>query len=265
MNKELFIYKIISNHLPYIPKITGLVNRVFKAIYFRSEERKKERYIVDVLDNKMELEPYECVDGGLFFYPHIYDKEEFSFLRNVLYEGDIFFDIGANIGIYTILASRLVSDKGIVVSIEADPYNYKKLIKNIKLNNLNNIVTLNIGVSDKSELLKLGINKTGNRGGNSFTYSGNESVDVQCESLSKIVHNLDIKSIKLLKIDIEGFEYRVLKEFFENVTETLYPNYIIIEHLHSQEYENPIELLLNHRYKVIKSNKYNSFLEYINE
>jgi len=262
MNKELLFYKFIGNNLPKFPKITGLVNRIFKNIYFRTKERKPEKYIVDVYNLKMELEPFECVDGGLFFYPQLYDNEEFSFLREILTSNDTFLDIGANIGIYTLLASSLLSEKGKVVSIEADPYNYQKLLNNIRLNNFTNIIPLNIGVSDKSETLSLGINDTGNRGGNSFHFSSEKSVRVNCQSLLDILTELKINTVKMMKIDIEGFEYKVLYHFFNHSKTEIYPEYILIEHLHVNSQENAINLLIENGYVSLKSNKYNTFLKF---
>lgn len=265
MNKELLFYKFIGNNLPNFPKITGLVNRIFKTIYFRIKDRKTEKYIVDVYSLKMELEPFECVDGGLFFYPQLYDNEEFNFLREMLAPNDTFLDIGANIGIYTLLASSLLSEKGKVISIEADPYNYQKLLNNIKLNSFTNTIPLNIGVSDKSETLHLGINESGNRGGNSFHFVSEKSVKVACQSLLNILTDLKINSIKMMKIDIEGFEYKVLHHFLYHAGIEVYPEYILIEHLHMNRHENVINLLIENGYTALKSNKYNTFLKFSKE
>ncbi|HEX5709787.1 MAG TPA: FkbM family methyltransferase [Sulfuricurvum sp.] len=261
MEKELLLYKYLSNRLPHIPRVTGLVNRIFKKIYFRNKERKNQRHIVDVYNFQMELDPFECVDGALFFYPHIYEKEEFDFLKNILNPNDIFLDIGANIGIYSLIASPLLCGSGKVISIEADPYNYQKLLKNIQLNHLNNIIPLNIGVSDKTETLNLGINETGNRGGNSFCFASDKTVHVNCKSLIDIISDFKLDSIKMIKIDIEGFEYKVLHHFINNANKKLYPDYILIEHLHMSAEENSISLLLTNGYTIIKSNKSNTFLQ----
>jgi len=58
-------------------------------------------------------------------------------------EGDVFIDIGAHIGRYTLEAAKAVGEKGKVIAIEPHPSNFKILNENIKLNNLNNVITLN--------------------------------------------------------------------------------------------------------------------------
>jgi FkbM family methyltransferase len=55
-------------------------------------------------------------------------------------EGDVILDLGAGIGDYTFLSSLKVDKFGKVVSIEADRFTYKLLVKNIKLNNLSNAI-----------------------------------------------------------------------------------------------------------------------------
>ncbi|MCF1422161.1 FkbM family methyltransferase [Mangrovimonas futianensis] len=260
MNKELYIYKSLGNSLPNIPSVTGIVNRGFKKMYFRTSNRKKEKYLQKVNGFKMLLEPYENVDGALFFYPQLYERKEFNFLKEILQTGDCFIDIGANIGAYSLIASNLIGNEGKVVAIEAEPYNFKKLKKNISLNEINNIDAINLGVSDKSETLSLSINTTGNRSGCSFAYEGENTVKIKCKSLIDILDQSKITKISCMKIDIEGFEYKVLKHFYDSADRNLFPKYIIMEHLHSSDNLSPIELLLKNDYEIIDKNYYNLFL-----
>jgi hypothetical protein len=70
-------------------------------------------------------------------------------------DGDIVIDIGAHIGRYTIIASKRVGANGKVVAIEADPSNFEMLNRNIKLNRLQNITTLNYAAFSKETKVKL--------------------------------------------------------------------------------------------------------------
>src|SRR5215216_8186406 len=68
-------------------------------------------------------------------------------------EGDVVVDIGAHIGLYTIIASKRVGAKGKVVAVEADPANFEMLNHNIALNNLTNATPINtIAYSGESEI-----------------------------------------------------------------------------------------------------------------
>ena len=66
-------------------------------------------------------------------------------------ERDIVVDVGAHIGLYTIIASKRVGPNGKVIAIEADPSNFEMLNRNIQLNNLTNVLALNYAVYSKEE------------------------------------------------------------------------------------------------------------------
>lgn len=258
MDRELIFYKWIGSLLPKVPHSTGIINRIVKPIYLR---KNRGQVHSDVFDFKMRLDPSEAVDRALLFYPHLYDFREIEFLKSNLYKGDCFLDVGANVGFYSLVASKIVSENGNVLAIEADLYNYSKLKYNIELNSFSNIRPINLGVSDKIEVLKLGINNTGNRGGNSFLFSNAETGSmVHCDTLSNIILQNGIQSIKGMKIDIEGFEYRVLKKFFSDTNESLYPGFIIVEffpqHIQAQGGDT-ISLLKDVGYHIHSRSGYN--------
>jgi hypothetical protein len=161
MDLELRLILKLTRNLPKI-KGSGVLANIIKDFYNRKKRTPIFSYI---LDFQMKLDPAECVDGGILFYPQLYDYQEISFIRNRLTKGDIFLDIGANIGFYTLAASKIVGGDGRIISVEADPYNYEKLCENIALNKCQNIISCNVGVSDKKEQLRLGLSLNGNRGG----------------------------------------------------------------------------------------------------
>lgn len=258
MNIELKFILLITRHLPRI-KGAGFIANLFRKIYLR---KRRESIIFDVYNFKMQLDPNECVDSALLFYPQLYDRDELLLLKKYLKPTDCFLDIGSNIGIYSLVASRIVSNNGSVFAFEADPFNYLKMLTNIKLNNIDNINAHNLGVSDKHETLSLGICKTGNRGGNSFLLSLDEGVDVECFSLNELVKANSIKKISGMKIDIEGYEYKVLKKYFEETENALYPGFIVTE-FHPSIVDtaggNVITLLKSNGYNLVWSHDINFF------
>jgi len=254
---ELMFLLKITRHLPPLPYISGISNRIIKPFYLR----KPRAFIaINVLNFKMILDPKECVDGNLLFIPHLYDRHEVRTLSKWLQPGDTFIDIGANIGFYSLLTSYMVGSNGKVISIEADPTNFDRLVENILFNKANNIVPINYGVSDKTESIQLGICTTGNRGGNSFLRVGNDHVEVQCHPLLNLLQANNIHRIDALKIDIEGFEYRVLSKFFNEVPTKLYPRLIIIEHIPEMSElsgGNNLDLLYKYGYRLISKHGVN--------
>lgn len=260
MDVELRLFRVITLNLPKI-KGAGSLARMVRRVYLRKSRNQIE---TEVLGNTMCLDPYEWVDGDLLFCPHLCDFKEIAFLKRVLKPGGTFLDIGANIGFYSLIASRLVGKNGCVLSIEADPFNYKKLKHNISLNKgMNNIVPLQVGVSDKKETIRMGIYTLGNRGGNSFLRNDfPESINVDCESLHNILCRNQVDTIDIAKIDIEGFEYRVLEQFFNEAAVSLFPKYLIVEvHPYFFDQGDILRLLRTQGYMILGSNRLNYMLE----
>lgn len=74
------------------------------------------------------MNPVECVDANLLFSPQLYDPVEVQLMLTELDDKDNFIDIGANIGFYSLIATKKIK-KGRVVAIEANPITYLKLKK----------------------------------------------------------------------------------------------------------------------------------------
>lgn len=132
---------------------------------------------------------------------------------NNLREGAVFIDVGANIGYYSILASKKVGQKGFVLAFEPSIREYKRLVNNIVKNKCTNILTYNIALSDTQETMKINISKY-HTGMNSLTQMArseyNQSQIVPTFLFDNVLPK-NISYIDLVKIDVEGAEYFVLK------------------------------------------------------
>src|ERR671918_1130356 len=134
-------------------------------------------------------------------------------------QGDIVVDIGAHIGLYTIISSKRVGTNGKVVAIEADPGNFEMLKRNIKLNQLNNVIPLNYAVYSKETKVKLYLldEESGYTMYNTImsNRAGTEDkfVDVNAQTVDYLLELNQIKEelINWIKIDVEGAEFEVLK------------------------------------------------------
>ncbi len=142
-----------------------------------------------------------------------WDPFSTSIMQKLVKEGDVVFDIGANIGFYTLLFSKLVGEEGKVYAFEPDPENFSILKKNIEANNINNVILINKAVSDKNEEVDFYINQSNTSGNSMFKENLNQiassSIKVEAISLDKYFKN-NIK-VDFVKIDIEGAEVRALK------------------------------------------------------
>jgi FkbM family methyltransferase len=125
-----------------------------------------------------------------------------------LSEGDVFIDVGANIGYYSILAGKIVGERGQVIALEPVPNTVKVLDLNIKLNNLKNIKTIPKAAWSNSSLLNIYL--PGGYYGWASHIKLHESKILHTKAVPLDDVSKKIPAIKLLKIDVEGSEYQVL-------------------------------------------------------
>lgn len=139
-------------------------------------------------------------------------------LRNVDFKpGDVFLDIGANVGSVSILMAKKYPFLRIY-SYEAHPVNYSNLLKNIEENAVTNIKAFNNAVySVDGHTIGISMNLDNTGATNSFVdpkkYPNlyTESVQVPTISLDTIITSNNIKAIKYLKMDCEGAEFEILE------------------------------------------------------
>jgi len=138
-------------------------------------------------------------------YVGLMEYEDMSFLLHYLQEDDLFYDVGANIGVYTVLASKV--KKARTICFEPLPNTYEKLLDNIQINRLDNVISKNIGLS--FEPSKLYFTTTKDTMNSVALESDKEKQEVDVDTLDNISQEYGIP--KMIKIDVEGYETNVLK------------------------------------------------------
>jgi FkbM family methyltransferase len=160
------------------------------------------------------LSTIPCGSYRLRFYPTAYSAmlwlnpddrlPDEKVIHSLLQEGDVVIDVGANVGAITLAASRVVGPSGRVYAIEAHPRTHKCLVGNLHLNDTHNVQTFNVACGCEN---------------GTVMFSDKRSDDqnrVSAVGLSIPVRRLDdlidgTEQIKLLKIDVEGYEKFVLE------------------------------------------------------
>ena len=131
-----------------------------------------------------------------------YDVEDFEINTN-----DTVIDIGAHIGLFSLLVSQLCKT-GKILSFEPVSENFNLLVSNLKLNHIENILPFNMAVSKNSGRLDLFLNN--DQSAHNIFSKSSESISVESTSLQKIFDENKISSCKLLKLDCEGAEYQII-------------------------------------------------------
>ncbi|WP_286226974.1 MULTISPECIES: FkbM family methyltransferase [unclassified Polynucleobacter] len=139
-------------------------------------------------------------------YTGFMEYEDMLFLLHALRPDEIFVDVGANIGAFTILASKVVKAKSI--SFEPLPDTVDRLKDQIQINRINNVVSVrNKGVGDKTGALFFTNN---NDTINKVSLAGNVENTTKVE-VTTLDEELDNNAKYFFKIDVEGFEYNVIQ------------------------------------------------------
>jgi len=138
-------------------------------------------------------------------------------------EDGVFIDVGAHVGRYTIPIAKFLN-KGIVVAVEAAPENYVALVKNVKLNELNNILVFNVAAWREESELTLHFSEYSGR--HTVKGSSNLVYKVLARPIDAIIAEYGIKRVDLVKIDVEGAEVEVLEGMKRSI-EKFKPNLLI--------------------------------------
>jgi FkbM family methyltransferase len=185
-------------------------------------ERKDWKTIVEFRKCKFWAGPDNKIESVLLRNNGLYDLENFTIIEKLVNVGDICFDIGANIGVYSMVFSELSGNSLNVHAFEPVPHIRKRLMLNAKLNGFYDIHVNNFALGAKQETLDMFQVKEGIFRGGTSSFLKNENYEtlsaeafeaktVEVKPLDLYVSENKLEQIDFLKIDVEGFEWNVLR------------------------------------------------------
>lgn len=175
--------------------------------------RLREPIIRDILGQRMLLDPaQQGIDRDLLT-DGIREPIATGHFMRILRDDDVVLEIGANIGYYAIIESRLCRK---IYAAEPHPGNFQRLIGNLELNNTKNVECFNIALGSKDGPITLNCSELSNWHScrSAPTESGN-AIEVEGRSIDSFVANRTQPTF--IKMDVEGYELEVLR----GATETL--------------------------------------------
>ena len=155
-------------------------------------------------------------DRGISWELFIFGKHEaisteYLSSSGILRRADTVLDIGANIGYYALMESRIVGERGLVYALEPVEQNVRMLKESIELNNIRNIEVCRLAVGDNCRLSTISVGEKGNWSSidriSGIVYKSQE--EVQMVTVDDFVK--DRKTPNLVRMDVEGYEYFVFK------------------------------------------------------
>lgn len=164
---------------------------------------KNPNVVAEVQGHKMFLDSKDSIELSIW---GVYEPFETELFKKEIKSGDVVLDIGANIGYYTLIATKLVGEHGKVFAFEPDPTNFALLEKNVKLNGYKNVILVQKAVSNKTDKLRLYLCED-NKGDYRIYDSrdGRQSIEIESIRLDDYFKNDDGK-IDFIKMDIQGSE-----------------------------------------------------------
>ena len=205
-------FRIIHSHPTTRGRWFAAVMRTFSWI-FAWKILRLQKLVFPYLERSELIAPTGTIGCAGAYVCSLYEYEDMSFLLHFLREGDLFFDVGANIGWFTVLAAS--ERRCRVVAFEPIPKTFSSLKTNVALNEIEELVTLrNVGVGKEEGMLAFTSDKDVE---NCVAVSVDDvtiqvpvaTLDIQVTVASKEDSSLPNYPIAV-KIDVEGFETSVL-------------------------------------------------------
>lgn len=169
------------------------------------------------------------------YTPHFFHPLERAVLARLAQEAAAqkrpftFIDMGANVGLFSLIAARLAGGHARVLAIEPQPDIRERLAFNIALNPGFDVRPLGIALADRDGDVDLFIDSA-DRGGSRIGGRGQgESVKVRGRKLETVLAEEGFENAEVMKVDISGSEDLVLTSFIETAAPSLLPRVILIK------------------------------------
>ena len=155
--------------------------------------------------------------SGLGFIPRPLTQEE-KFLINLDINGQTIYDIGGNVGIFTMFFARAVGKKGKVITFEPNPQCCNMILEHLKLNNIDNVEIHKIALGKRREKGTLAVRKSETGTGSLqedikasiLQKKDSETIQLEIDSLDRQITTNNLPKPDFVKIDVEGLEMDVL-------------------------------------------------------
>jgi FkbM family methyltransferase len=205
------------------------------------------RFAKQAIVNKLSWWPYEftvSLPGGLsisgvtsdyvqrrIFYYGVWEPSVTKRMLDVLQPGDVFVDVGANIGYHTLLAATRIGPSGRVVAIESTPSVFEALVRNVRQNGLTNVRCVNVAAAALPGRVTAYRCIDANVGGSNTTGHGpvESEGEVRALPVDEILLDDERRRVRLVKVDVEGTEADVCRGMHRTLQEARHALELVVE------------------------------------
>jgi FkbM family methyltransferase len=173
-----------------------------------------------------------------------------------------FVDIGANVGVFSLLVASYAGANARILAIEPEPEKLTRLRFNKTLNPAIAIDVAGLALEEKAETVALDIDRRDKGGTRTrrLVPGDADGLRVECGPLLTVLREAGVSRIDALKIDVEGNEDAVLVPFFRDAPRSLWPDLIIVEDARQLWRNDLFSVLAEYGYEVARRTKPNVIL-----
>ena len=210
-NPQLLLYALVHRNLSDITRE-----------YQRSRQLLFSRFDGIPVKTKLGFELYLNIHDEFVSIPiwqnRVYEPSVTSVFQSIVKPGMTVLDIGANLGYYTVLASKLVGERGKVYAFEPEPRNYALLLRNVGLSSSHNVQVLNEAATDFVGITGLGLSDTnpGDHRLRSPIAWDRKEIQVHCTTVDDFLGQG--QAVNLAKLDIQGAERKCLRGMVKTIS-----------------------------------------------
>ena len=215
--------------------------------------------IVEVPGGLMRLDSSDFLQNQILM-GGVYEPKTLNLMQRLLKMGDCFVDVGANVGQYSLAATVCVGETGRVIAVEPNPAICTELLVNRRLSQAERgIRIVCAALSNRSGLLNFTMPPPTNRGASrEATTQQLDQTDwyvVPCVTLAAVLEHFSVERIRVVKIDVEGSELRVLQGLL-NADHPCRPEHILFEFLpryfsYGEHPQDLLNYLRTHKYEIL--------------
>jgi len=175
-----------------------------------------ERYAVVRLDKgfRMKLDLADPEQLKVYFYGHYHERYEADLVQRLLADDDVFWDVGANVGYFTLAAATALANRGQIVAFEPGKNAYARLTENLALNPWQNIKAYPVAVADREgEAVLHLLGDIADSSANLYQAGDTQAGQEVCRTvgLDRFLRSEGLRPPDLIKLDVEGAELAVLQ------------------------------------------------------
>lgn len=246
MRRLIKISVAFYRRLPFKP-----FKAVLKKVYSFYRSINRNGSVVAKVDGIIyELDLNEQIDSAIY-YDGYFEKYTTNAINNLCKKGMTVLDIGANIGCHTFRFAKLVGSTGKVIAFEPTSWAFQKLKRNMELNDFTNVVLENIALSNENkddQEVRFFSSWPLHPSSYDKIHSIHGGLDmrdvVRFVTLDDYVKRYGIKKIDFIKLDVDGYEYKVIQGAIETL-KLHKPTMIIelVEYTHKEVGDNIFEMV----------------------